>query len=390
MSRRPAVGLLTALLVTLTSLAAAPAAVAADRDCGDFSSQRAAQIFFLSQGGPGFDPHRLDSDSDGIACESNPGPYFYGTTPPGGGHEPDPQPQITVVDSAVYLDLDPARLIAGESLRMRISVRPAISRTILIQRKVNGTWKHFSKEVTGSSGKASGVFKAPRGNTTYRAVVQPVTKGNKKYSAATSQARTVDIQRQRVVLAFDDSIVADGEQVRARVHATPVRAGRTVALQMRSAGTWRTVRTSSFDRRGRATFTITPELGESPFRAVALRHRGAAAEQSAIELLTALDVTPPPTPYDLVAIPGDGSVSLSWSRAATADFARNEVWMRTADTTWSLLTVTEADNIELSLLQNDVTHWFTVTSVDASGNVSEMADEVEATPTAATRVTARR
>jgi hypothetical protein len=38
-----------------------------DRDCGDFTSWRAAQTFF-EQAGPG-DPHGLDRDRDGVACE---------------------------------------------------------------------------------------------------------------------------------------------------------------------------------------------------------------------------------------------------------------------------------------------------------------------------------
>jgi hypothetical protein len=40
----------------------------ADRDCGDFTSWREAQDFF-ERSGPG-DPHGLDADADGIACES--------------------------------------------------------------------------------------------------------------------------------------------------------------------------------------------------------------------------------------------------------------------------------------------------------------------------------
>ena len=38
-----------------------------DRDCGDFTTRAAAQRFFNEQG-PG-DPHRLDADNDGRACE---------------------------------------------------------------------------------------------------------------------------------------------------------------------------------------------------------------------------------------------------------------------------------------------------------------------------------
>jgi hypothetical protein len=54
------------------------AAPAADKDCANFASQRAAQIFFIKKGGPRYDPHRLDGDDDGVACEDNPCPCFRG------------------------------------------------------------------------------------------------------------------------------------------------------------------------------------------------------------------------------------------------------------------------------------------------------------------------
>jgi hypothetical protein len=63
-------------LLATFAVAAGPAA-AADLDCSDFSSQAEAQEYLL----PG-DPHRLDADSDGIACESNPCPCSSAT---GGG-----------------------------------------------------------------------------------------------------------------------------------------------------------------------------------------------------------------------------------------------------------------------------------------------------------------
>ena len=65
-------------------VAAVPASAVTDRDCGDFSSQKAAQIFYLNAGGPRVDPHRLDSEGDGVACESTPAPYYYGSSLPGG------------------------------------------------------------------------------------------------------------------------------------------------------------------------------------------------------------------------------------------------------------------------------------------------------------------
>lgn len=41
---------------------------AIDRDCGDFSNWRDAQDFYEASGDA--DPHGLDADNDGIACET--------------------------------------------------------------------------------------------------------------------------------------------------------------------------------------------------------------------------------------------------------------------------------------------------------------------------------
>jgi hypothetical protein len=59
-----------AALAAVVALAfgAAPAS-AGDKDCADFNSWRAAQKFYKRHGGPQRDPHRLDADHDGIACE---------------------------------------------------------------------------------------------------------------------------------------------------------------------------------------------------------------------------------------------------------------------------------------------------------------------------------
>lgn len=46
--------------------------VAGDKDCSDFATQKEAQEFFVFQGGPSSDPHKLDQDKDGVACESLP------------------------------------------------------------------------------------------------------------------------------------------------------------------------------------------------------------------------------------------------------------------------------------------------------------------------------
>jgi len=66
------------VLVAIALIAMLPSgASAGDKDCADFRSQRAAQLFFLRHGGPRYDPDRLDADNDGIACEDNPCPCYY-------------------------------------------------------------------------------------------------------------------------------------------------------------------------------------------------------------------------------------------------------------------------------------------------------------------------
>ncbi|RYH00732.1 excalibur calcium-binding domain-containing protein [Salipiger sp. IMCC34102] len=44
-------------------------AVSNDRNCSDFATSSAAHQFFLNAGGPSSDPHDLDRDGDGYACE---------------------------------------------------------------------------------------------------------------------------------------------------------------------------------------------------------------------------------------------------------------------------------------------------------------------------------
>jgi len=63
-----------ASLVTLTALVAlaipAAPASAGDKDCSDFDTWNQAQRFYKNNGGPRYNPHRLDADRDGVACES--------------------------------------------------------------------------------------------------------------------------------------------------------------------------------------------------------------------------------------------------------------------------------------------------------------------------------
>ena len=62
--------IVAALAAAVALAVAAPPVSAGDKDCSDFKTWREAQKFYKRHGGPQRDPHRLDGDHDGIACES--------------------------------------------------------------------------------------------------------------------------------------------------------------------------------------------------------------------------------------------------------------------------------------------------------------------------------
>ena len=70
------------MVAMLSSTGLVVPAQAADRDCSSFPTQRAAQVFFLANS-PRLDPHALDADGDGVACESNPCPCLTQRSPVG-------------------------------------------------------------------------------------------------------------------------------------------------------------------------------------------------------------------------------------------------------------------------------------------------------------------
>ena len=65
--RQLALAAMLAIILAMGASFTVPA-YAADKDCGDFDTQAQAQNFFVDAGSG--DPHRLDADGDGWACES--------------------------------------------------------------------------------------------------------------------------------------------------------------------------------------------------------------------------------------------------------------------------------------------------------------------------------
>ena len=112
----PVLALITGLL---TMLGTAPAQ-AYDRDCADFPTQRAAKLFFLNHGGPRSDPHLLDADGDGVACESNPCPCLYERS--AGGEQPATLPkERSKAKQQTRQSARVIRVIDGDTVEVRLS-----------------------------------------------------------------------------------------------------------------------------------------------------------------------------------------------------------------------------------------------------------------------------
>jgi len=106
-----------------------------DLDCPDFSTQPAAQYHMNAHPG---DPDGLDgNDNDGLACESNPCPCYYGTatgpeTPPPvapapapspaptPAPTPDPEPEPTEPEAERYRGRV-VEVIDGDTLKVRLT-----------------------------------------------------------------------------------------------------------------------------------------------------------------------------------------------------------------------------------------------------------------------------
>lgn len=78
MRLRQAAAVLVLAAGTSLTLAGTASAQDGDLDCPDFPSQAAAQEVYDQDPS---DPHNLDRDNDGIACEGNPPPSANGTAP---------------------------------------------------------------------------------------------------------------------------------------------------------------------------------------------------------------------------------------------------------------------------------------------------------------------
>ena len=118
MRARPLFVLLT-LLLAFAGLAGSPAQAVADKDCSDFSTQAEAQTFFENNN-PSADPHALDADGDGKACESLPCPCGSTSGGDGGGAATAVKRQRAKVLRVIDGDTVKVNLMPGPNVSVRL------------------------------------------------------------------------------------------------------------------------------------------------------------------------------------------------------------------------------------------------------------------------------
>jgi chitodextrinase len=101
-----------------------------------------------------------------------------------------------------------------------------------------------------------------------------------------------------------------------------------------------------------------------------------SVSSSPVALATPTDLTAPAAPTGLVAIRGDGQVSLSWSANGEPDVASYRVLRNGVE----VATVTGTEHVDTGLV-NDTPYVYSLVAVDRHGNRSAESESVSATPT---------
>jgi fibronectin type 3 domain-containing protein len=106
-------------------------------------------------------------------------------------------------------------------------------------------------------------------------------------------------------------------------------------------------------------------------------------ERSAVPNGTVPDTTPPAPPVNLVALPGNQKINLSWSANIEADFSHYNIRFGTAPGVYGApINGGTATTYQINNLVNGTIYYIVLTAVDISANESGYSSEVTAAPQA--------
>jgi prepilin-type N-terminal cleavage/methylation domain-containing protein len=119
------------------------------------------------------------------------------------------------------------------------------------------------------------------------------------------------------------------------------------------------------------------------FRIAATAASQAGYASNTWHLVVQLETGKPPSPVNLVASPGNNSVTLDWAAPAAGDIAYYEIWRSTtADRSVATLLATRLDTLHYpdTSVTNDTRYYYWVYAIDLLGNTSDPPATADATP----------
>jgi hypothetical protein len=159
-------------------------ASAADMDCGDFANQADAQNYFVSLGGPTYDPDRLDADDDGIACDTLPCPCSSSTGGGGGNAAVTHRASVKLSIAKARVGRHDWRFVC----KVQRAGRPYTGKVVKYQwrDKNHPRWHYFVESQTGQPAR---VKTGPAGKAKMRVVWAPPRGQARCVTAATSRTK---------------------------------------------------------------------------------------------------------------------------------------------------------------------------------------------------------
>lgn len=217
-----------------------------------------------------------------------------------------------------YILLAPSTAIAGETVRVTGLLPGVSSRPVWVQRRSGTRWVTIVQGRTSRTGSYSASFRAPaRGSYALRSLAPRVTISRVVRAQYVTAAKTLTVVAQTAVLSMPATVVQGGSAA-AALRFTPVRAARTVALQIWRSGVWTTAASGRQSSAGATSFTVaTTTVGSYSYRAWTAALSGAPAFAGVTRILTVTAPSVGPV-TGLVAHPAKTSIALSWTNPASA------------------------------------------------------------------------
>ena len=223
--------------------------------------------------------------------------------------------------------LKPSTAIGRETVKVTGKLSTVKSRPVLVQRRSGTRWVTVAKAKTSRTGSYATTFRAPAS----RLLFTIRTLAPRVRIAGTVRAQHVTSTRKLRVVAQTASLSMPATLMPLKLSTAtltfrPIRAGRTVALQMWRSGHWVSVVSGRQSAAGTASLPMRAGLtAKYAYRAQTAGAAGAAAFASPLRLLTvspAADITAPKPVTGLRKDDSSNhSVALGWVNPLDADFS---------------------------------------------------------------------